>query len=217
MPTPTARLGLQLLADSEDISPQRSNFQRIDDISGALWVADGVTPSNSTLFDGCIVAEITSGKIWIARNNGVGGFTKKYITYPWWLVAYTTSATTTNGWGKYGFNNFYTGKNSTSADMVSGQVKIPITGVYSGYMKARYVSNNTGLRSANVNLNNVSPADDTNTGASTNTVIGAYTHLSPQFKTSYNAGDLLSINSYQSSGGNLAVDFVVYITLEFPL
>lgn len=78
---PTLRAGILKPSgpDQVDISVINQSFDTIDSFLGAILVNDGVTPSNSQLFDGAIVKERTSGKVWVAQKNVGGGFDQNYI------------------------------------------------------------------------------------------------------------------------------------------
>ena len=80
MSTVTTRLGLIKPAGTEqvDVALLNANADQIDYTSGVILVNAGVVPPNSSLFDGAVVMEKTTGVMWVAVKNGSGGFDRYY-------------------------------------------------------------------------------------------------------------------------------------------
>lgn len=95
MATYTNKIGLKKAAGGEYVSRPdlNANFDLIDLKLGTLWVNDGVIPPNSDLFLGREVRELTSGKVFTAKDNGAGGFTLM-----------PTGGLANNQWAVYNFN-----------------------------------------------------------------------------------------------------------------
>lgn len=75
MATPTTRIGLTKPAGGENkqVAVYNDNLDDIDAAIGIQWVADGALPTKQ--YDGAIYKELTSGRIFTLKDNGVGGFT----------------------------------------------------------------------------------------------------------------------------------------------
>lgn len=77
MATFTSKTSLEKFAGPEYVTIGKidSNYDKVDAALGTLWINDGATPSNSDLYHGRVVRELTSGKSWTAKDDGSGGFT----------------------------------------------------------------------------------------------------------------------------------------------
>lgn len=109
MATFTTRLALTKPADPEavDVSVLNADLDLIDYGIGAIIVNPGVTPPNTSLFDGAIIKERgLSGLVWIAEKNG-GGYNKIYLYAgnPVFLNDVCVSRTVTNPGDVLGLSN----------------------------------------------------------------------------------------------------------------
>lgn len=135
MKTFTDKLKLLKESDDELIDQFAYNWPILDSIAGGLLVANGVTPPDAQLFDGCIVREATSGKVWIARKNPISGaYTKSWLSYPWMCCANSASLSIPSGttYTSYAVGTFNAARsfNSSAADISGNQIYIPIDGIY---------------------------------------------------------------------------------------
>jgi len=80
----TSRLGLILPAGGEDIDVNdiNNNSLKIDKSIGAFLVNPGVIPPDADLYDGAMVAEKTTGIVWMAQKSG-SAFIRRPFIYPW--------------------------------------------------------------------------------------------------------------------------------------
>ena len=68
----------------DELDSQRREWHRLDEsLAGATWVTPGTIPDESILYDGMIVAENGTGKVWRAIKNESGSFSQFFIKYPW--------------------------------------------------------------------------------------------------------------------------------------
>jgi|SRR6478609_934093 len=207
-----------------------SNFDKVEKWGRVIWVNDGVIPATADLIEGSIVAEITSGKVWIAKKNVGGTFDRKFIRYPWSMSAFTTNFPVgTSGWAEYGFQNFGGGTfngvgppiNSSAADIVGGRVVLPVKGLYSIRVNVNWAPNNTGIRASALSFNGIPltgsgpPNDNTSTYA--NTVQNSDTRYSIFGNEVYPAGTQFCTAQYQNSGGTINLTIVVFAHLVYPV
>lgn len=225
----TSRLGLvkpqPATGEPVLVEDLNDNSEILDKWAGAIWVNPGVTPSTAELFDGAIVAERTSGKVWLAQKNGGGTFDKRWIRFPWQFTGFTASTAQSNGiWQERGIQNFGGGSligagpvNSSAADLVATRVVVPIKGIYSVRFHIDFASNNNNTRAACINFNASPAALDNNTGFVTAAAQSAQTMFSVVCQELLPAGTELALNLFQNSGGSLNVGFQVFITLIAPV
>ena len=210
-----------------DISKINSNMDKVDQWSGTIWVNDGVTPSTAELFDGAIVAEKTSGKVWMAQKNIGGTFDKKWIRYPWSACATTSGQAIGNGtWEHHGFINWggasagVAGGGPVNADasaLSATALVVPIKGIYSGFIATQWTANTTGVRGVRVNFNNSSVGEDVNTTDIRIATPAANTVHKAAFQELLPAGTTIAGDFYQSSGSGLIVNYVIFCTLQTPV
>jgi hypothetical protein len=145
--TYTDRLGMRVPGMDDELDALRPNWDRLDNtMSGAIWVADGVTPENNLLFEGALIAERNSGKVWRAARNQSGQYEKKWIKYPWiicansQLVDFGANDVADHPWGfdSVDLNNCV---NANLSDIVGTFIKVPIHGLYTGTLIARWGPN----------------------------------------------------------------------------
>jgi hypothetical protein len=128
----TPRLGLNKPDQDEFqlIDTLNANADKLDTWVGAKMVTAGIIPPVNQLYDGLIVNERDTGKTWIASDNGSGGFDRAWIRYPWFINGNSASFTLANNSSVVPAVTFGSGLNSSSADIVSGRCKVPISGIY---------------------------------------------------------------------------------------
>ena len=162
--TKTPRLGLTLESDDELIDPFAINWPILDSFAGSKTVSNGSTPPDSQLYDGMIVSESSSGKVWIARRNSLTGvFTKSWLIYPWIIESYNSTYTnvlTSPGTGRYHLPvdtiNNPGSMNASSADIVAGHIVTPVDGLYEITYDAQWNNaNNAGQKSVFVSINDI--------------------------------------------------------------
>jgi hypothetical protein len=160
--TKTPRLDLTKESDDEYIDQYPNNWPILDWRAGELVIADGTTPADSALFDGLVVREATNGKSWIATKQPNGTYTKKWLTYPWQVCGSNSVAVGTAAPGTYttyGLPTFNApfAVNSSAADINgSQQIVLPIPGIYSLHLSARWTDADTSdsQRWAHIRINN---------------------------------------------------------------
>jgi hypothetical protein len=221
----TPRIHLIKESDDEIIDPFAYNWPLVDAAVGAKMVAAGVTPPNSELFDGCIVSEATTGKSWIARADGAGGYTKKWLTYPWQLYGIATAVPIANSFSPslYASLVYSAGQsiNASAADVVSGQLVLPVDGIYELDLSVRWAAaSSTGSdRSAAISINSdISAAErsksesmipNSATNVSTITTCSTFRPLA--------AGTTVATSQWQSIGVTLNADYSLRAALVIPL
>lgn len=217
----TPRLKLTKESDDEYIDPFPLNWPILDTYAGGLLVADGVTPADVNLYDGCIVTEQTSGKQWIAKQDpSTGVFTKSWLIYPWYAEVGTPSQAVgsvpfTNT--PYGFTNFWNGVNTDAATCLVGTyLVVPIAAIYElNYsVRGNNPTNNDAVLSAHISLNSDQNYMWSETLEKWN---GNYTVNSCQRMMRLSAGDKLNMNIWQSYGAPMAVSIVLQVGLVCPV
>lgn len=158
------RMGLVIPAMSDELTACRDNWDRLDSsYSGAIWVTPGTIPDSSILYDGAIVAESTTGKVWRARRNANGSFKQEWIKYPWlWSGGRDGTYLTASTWTRFAMtaDQMITDQcvNSDSGDLSpDGSVIVPIDAVYVFCLRIKFpaVSGNiSGVRGITIALNN---------------------------------------------------------------
>jgi len=173
-----------------------------------LWVGDGTQPDDTQLFDGALVGERTSGKVWRAAKNSSGVYEKKWIKYPWCICA---SASTIQDFAAndiaehpWGFDtvDLSLSVNASLSDIVGTFIKVPIHGLYTGTLIARWGPNvpTNGLRrivamydgmfdTANSEVFKLPPTYNAN----------GYTICTTKFERELQAGQTIAPSVYQTS------------------
>lgn len=205
--TYTKRLGMRVPGMDDELDALRPNWDRLDNtMAGAIWVADGVTPENNLLFEGALIAEIDSGKVWRAARNISGVYEKKYIKYPWCITAYTATAQDFGAnnvadhlWG-FDTIDFNYSVNANVGSLVNSNIVVPVTGIYVGCLIARWSNLPIdGLRSLKIAYNGV--PDTLNSEVIKQAVNNAGNGVicSSKFEATLNAGDTISASLWQNS------------------
>jgi hypothetical protein len=215
--TPSARIGLFYDSTDDGIDPQVPNFTRLDQVMPIIWVADGVTPPDAELYDGIIVGEITSGKVWAAKKNGGGTFDKRYIRYPYSAVFTGVASPASSGaYSSAGWPNLYaTGKNSSAADFNGSSFWVaPIKGLYHIDVHDSWAANAAGQRAMQLLDNGVGMNAETETVF--NAIAGTVTALHASVNRVLAAGEIIGHQYLQSSGGALACTTVISVAMIDP-
>lgn len=144
--------------DNDDLNALRENWDRLDQsYSGVIWVSDGTIPDNSILYDGAIVGETNSGKVWRAEKQADGSYIRKWIKYPWLITATSSVATFGNDIADHawGYTDVDPGHsvNASASDLVATRIQLPVDGVYAIKSRADWW-NSTGQRSLKLCVNN---------------------------------------------------------------
>lgn len=220
----TSKLGLLAPSIDDELTALRQNWNRLDSVySGGLVISPGVTPDESILFDGCIVAEKTTGIIWRAQRNASGVFEKRYIKYPWRMEAYQPTMTVGNGsagvWIPWGYASVGNNSvNASSADMVNNRIVIPVTGIYVGTDWLKWhTGSSSGARALTLSINDesvgVTEADKNECVMCPNNVVNSVTVCQVNFARKFNKGDRVCGAFWQNSGGNADNEHMMTMTL----
>src|ERR1700755_1205891 len=142
----TPRLGLVKpqpgTGEPADIARINLNSDNIDKWIGAILVNDGVTPATAELFDGAVVKEKSSGKVWVAEKNVGGTFDKKWIRFPYQYRAFTNFSPQPTGatFLSWGAGSYLGGINSADTDRTPGTNfwTCPQAGTYHLRFRARF-------------------------------------------------------------------------------
>lgn len=208
----TPRLGLYKpneVGETVDVKTQiNNNYDQIDRVAGCLLVANGYTPPNTDLFDGCIVREKTSGKVWMAQKNVTGGFDQLWLSYPWFAVANFNVPTVPSDLTprRIGLASISASEswNAPASTLVgTGNLQIPVKGLYQVTVHCNWGNNGTGNRYIRP-LDSDNFADDLLSVSIMTAVVGNSTIQTITTSKILQAGQLLSIAMWQTSGVNLA-------------
>lgn len=194
-------------AEAVDVGVLNTNADLLDKFAPCILVNDGVTPATGDLYDGALVKEKTSGKIWEARKNGGGTFDKVWVRYPWSMISKTNAANvaSSTSFADYGTDTWVSGKNSSSSDIsvTFNDIKIPLKGIYTLKWRYRFAANATGTRSARLSLNGSTIQDETEVSCPGNA--NSFTGLEITLHRAFALGDLIHGQYWQNSGGNLSM------------
>lgn len=220
MATPSARLGLSLDADTDPIEAMRTQFTRIDQAMPVMWVNDGVVPSDAVLYDGAVVGELTSGKMWVAHKNIGGTFDHNFIRYPYngnftTLAGAIPSTTVFASWGWNAFSAL--GSKGASLSDINGSSfwVCPQKGIWHFRSWNQWDANTTGNRGSVMRVNGVN--DINNTWINVNACTLFQTNVVWSKSIVLNTGDIVGQQVYQNSGGNLNVYVALEATMVTPL
>jgi hypothetical protein len=219
--TPSARIGLLYDSPDDGIDPMVPNFTRLDKVMPLLWVADGVTPTDLELYDGAIVGEMTSGKVWVAKKNVGGTFDKRWIRYPYLFSASSTGPFGTVTAVPYagGFLTYDTGPNlvvnSTISQLVSQHWVCPQTGIYNIKLGSSWAVSAVGIRALILELNGASTGrvelEDKQQGSAS----GNRCQVNALLKLTI--GDTIATLNTQTSGGALNLEYVsIQVSMNVP-
>jgi hypothetical protein len=206
--TYTKRLGMLVPGMDDEMTALRPNWDRLDNtMAGAIWVADGVTPEDNLLFEGALIAEIDSGKVWRAQRNQSGVYEKKWIKYPWCCAAAQSQSidfgANNVGDHEWGFNYVHPpySKNASMADLVNSRVRVPINGLYTGTGLCRFGPNAPvdGARSIKIKYNEDVDTVNTEVIKVPGNNANGFVICTTKFERILNAGDTVVTSVWQSS------------------
>lgn len=214
--TTTPRLKLIEESDNEYIDQFEYNWPILDKYADSLSVADGVTPPDSDLYEGCFVSEQTSGKLWMAvKDPATGSFIKSWISYPFNTVGYYTGAFDPIGAEKVFTQDIAAQRvnSSFATDYSGGKIKIPINGIYYWWWVSGVAGTVSNARvSVQGWINGVFLVDFTHSGQNGNNT--EYTYSDTRY---FKAGDLLSWAWWRNSGSVSAATMYMGLTLISPV
>jgi hypothetical protein len=203
----TPKLGLLVPDVDSEIDSARSNWDRLDETQGVIWVAPDVVPSNDQLYEGAIIAETTTGKVWRAEKDLNGNLIRKWIKYPWMIAASAAGAITSTAVAEneLGYTTVSTldSVNANRNDLVDGRAIAPVKGIYAGVDIMRWEATGStagGLRSHRMKINSTTYPEETET-------LEAPGRLNQAFNICFftfvlNAGDGVSATVWQNSAGS---------------
>lgn len=200
----TDRLGLTIHAMGDELDAMRQNWNRLDQtFSGVQWVPPDTIPSNDSLYDGAMIAEIGTGKVWRAQANAAGTFDRHWVKYPWQIAAITSKNFSHSGVidGLWGFDAVDPNQcvNSGQADIVATRVVAPVGGLYVGTAIMRWENGPVdGLRSYRFAINDSADTYNTESIYYPTAFNGLTTH-STKLLLNINAGDKLLGCVWQTS------------------
>lgn len=216
----TPRLKLTKESDDEYIDPFPLNWPILDTYAGGLLVADGVTPADVNLYNGCLVVEQTSGKQWIAKQDpNTGTFTKKWLVFPWFAEVGTASQAVGSSFSnpvEYLFTTFFNGINSSAASLVSNRLQVPIDAVYELHYAVRGTPPNgtDAVMSAYISVNQDNNYIYSNTEEKNN---NALTNNAGTRITKLKANDVLSLKLWQSYSAVMTVGLYLSASVVCPV
>jgi len=215
----TPKLKLTKESDDELIDPFAPNWPILDKYAGGLLVADGTTPPDSDLYDGCLVSEATSGKQWIARYNiSTGVYDHIWLVYPWIAEVGTANVQVATGAFNsvsFGYLNFWRGVNSDASCLVGTKLKVPIDANYEVHYSARGSANATdAVLSAYISINDGTDYawNETEERYNANYCVNAMTQM-----MNLKAGDLLHHKMWQSYSAPWNGSIVLSASVVCPL
>ena len=182
----------------------------LDSRSNIKWVDDGVTPA--FMYDGIVVAEKTSGKVWIGQKSGAS-YNKKYVIYPYYIESHGAASILNNNATVWGWDvpstSLYV--NSSAADFdASNFFIVPITGVWSIKVLDDWTSNSTGYRSLSVSLDGAYYSHYIDSKTAVN---GTNTPIVVMVNRRFTAGTVIGAKHQQTSGGTLSLNTWIEATL----
>lgn len=216
----TPRLKLISESDDEIVDSFPYNWPLLDSAVGATVIADGATPANNAVYHGQIFRETTTGKSWMAKVDPLtGSYTKSWLTYPWQCQAVLTGHVmgTSTTHVEHVFNNGLVAAQCINAGAeslnASKRIVVPIDGIYTIDILARWFNNSTGFRAVAIAHDGSGDVGRT--------------------EVAHHAGDLevcwasdcmklvantqISMTMWQNSGGNLQVDVWGTVQMVSPL
>jgi len=207
--TYTKRLGMRVPGMNDELDALRPSWDRLDNtMAGAIWVADGVTPENALLFEGALIAERNSGKVWRAARNTSGVYEKKWIKYPWAITAYGSAPQdfgandiADHAWG-FDTVDANSSVNASLSDIVGTFIVVPVHGLYTGTVIARWGPNipANGLRRVLVMYSGTHDTYNTEVFKIPGTYnTNGYTICTTKFERELQQGDTIVASVYQTS------------------
>jgi hypothetical protein len=223
MPTYTSKYGLikPTPGNSEvvNVADLNANSDVIDSRLGATVVTDGVTPDTTTLREGQLVVERTSGIAWVAQKDNTGAYIKNYVNYPYYYAAFMVASIPADStWNQFGWPTWSPSSyNATAADMGGGPSanywKAPFKGIFSFRCIDLFGPGSAALNQFRASLFSTNGALEEN-----NSLAGHYmlrgnnlTNVITMTKV-YNTGDVLGHSVYVDSVGNPTLTSTVFVT-----
>lgn len=194
-----------------------SNFDKVDKWGHVIWVNDGVIPATADLIEGAIVAERTSGKVWIAQKNVGGTFDQKFIRYPYMAAFIDTPGIQGLFYQEWGFSNYSQGVNSSIAQISAGRFVCPLGGLWHFSLQMRWNGNGAGDRYMAMSIN-PGPQPNTNIDYTSEVVYkpNSFNGIASgqlTYTRVFSAGTVIVPCHAQSSGGVLSGTHVLTATL----
>lgn len=215
-PSPTPRLGLALDADIDPIEAFRTNWSRVDQAMPIMWVNPGVVPADAVLYDGAIVGELTTGKVWVAHKNVGGTYDHIWLKYPYTYCAINVTDPFGTG-GAYSYRLPLTFSAAWSFNAVAGDLGgsgwvAPVTGIYNITTNLRWANNATGQRGGLYAINSVNQNNETENvvPASAGGIDTTHTIHMNRILT---AGDVVATAAFQNSGSTINLYQIFTATL----
>lgn len=214
--TTTPRLKLIEESDDEYIDQFEYNWPILDKYADSLFVNDGVTPPDSDLYEGCLVAEKTSGKLWMAvKDPTTGNFIKSWVSYPFNVVGFYSGAFDPSGAEKVFTQDIVAQRvnSSFATDFSGGRIKVPVDGIYHWWIVSGCAGTVSNARlSMQAWVNGVMQEDITHNAQTGNNT--EYTYSTAQF---FKAGDLLSWAWWKSGGSVSAASMYMGLCMVSPV
>lgn len=220
--TKSSRMALTVESDNELVDPFPDNWPILDNYAGALIVPNGTTPDPATLFDGSVIAEQTSGIMWMADFSG-GVLAKRYLMYPFIANASKASVSVPNGPNAnqpFALDdpapNTFTNAVCINWDedlaTTAGRIKAPVDGIYAITGEFTGSHSTAGSRGLYLMINGAEIVQviDLALGA------GA-TAFQASIIRKLVAGDLVGISFWQNSGTAGNFGFNLCVTMVSPL
>ena len=205
----TPKLGLQVHGMDDALDSQKHDWERLDStFAGAIWVTPGTVPGENLLFDGAIIAEINTGKVWRAQKNANGTYDKIWIKYPW-VYSARFQGNFPHGGFTWGWTDIEptqcvnAGSDNKEISDGSNALILPVTGYYVGMIQVRFQDTNTlGQRSLILNINGTN--DNNNSQTNRFAMTAPYpgnTTIFYKIVGKFNKGDKLLSYIINDSGG----------------
>lgn len=221
-PTLTPKLKLTTDPDGEGLVDNNyANWDKVDLAAGIQYVNSGQTAPLP--YEGALVAERDTGIAYTLTSDGSGGWTKRYIIYPYQYVAYTPASglPTTLEYAQWGWNTdtvgpqFYVNSGPQDRGPAAGW-KAPIKGIYQVTVMQRWEGNaNNYLLCGSLMLSGNQYYHMEQRAQST---AGLATCFNIQYERLFNAGDWV-VGTYQTHApsGTLNLYTSIWVTMIKPV
>lgn len=230
--TLTSRLGLIKPARDTltplDIERLNLNSDSIDKAVGAAVVAAGIVPPTTEMYDGKIIKEKITDRVWIAEKQTNGSYLKRWITWPYLYTGY--SASQFCPYGVYFTAGFLTtatstryALNSSASDNVGSYWVCPLKGVWNINIHVYWVAGSqgageTGFRYSSISINDSPLDEDTNSSQiSRGADFGGNLTTDSNAQLILNAGDRIAVQLFQNAVNPHRYDSVLRATMMHPI
>lgn len=212
--TPRLKLVVDTLGESA-IDTLSANWNRVDEAAGIMSTIKGVNIPNSKLYDGAVVVETDTGISWRCVSDGLGGYTKQYITYPFQFVAFDTinwpDGNFETGWSQYSNE----GVNANAGMLDFNGPRVPVKGIYNIHLRVNFQSSAAGRRQVTLGVNSV--ADNSTMIRSVASPAGFGTTINLQAYRMLNANDRIT-GFIQTNGGAVNGNYTsIFIQMIKPV